>query len=60
MLLCLMQGIAVQLPQLTGGVMTDDTVPEGHKGLHGFLYGDAGAEVHSDVDRQYNSREVSV
>lgn len=21
-------------------------VPEGHKGLHGFLYGEGGAEVH--------------
>lgn len=24
-------------------VMTDETVPEGHQGLHGFLYGDNGA-----------------
>lgn len=22
-------------------------VPEGHKGLHGFLYGEGGAEVHT-------------
>eukprot|EP00899_Mesostigma_viride_P008928 jgi/Mesvir1/18036/Mv09356-RA.2 len=27
-----------------GGVMTDETVPEGHQGLHGFLYGEGGAE----------------
>jgi hypothetical protein len=26
-----------------GGIVTDETVPEGHKGLHGFLYGDSGA-----------------
>eukprot|EP00250_Pteridium_aquilinum_P014809 c22214_g1_i1 orf=121-1554(+) len=28
-------------------VVSDQNVPEGHKGLHGFLYGDGGAEVHS-------------
>ena len=38
--------------------MTDGTVPEGHKGLHGFLYGDGGAEVHDEADKQYQSREV--
>ena len=38
--------------------MTDNTVPEGHKGLHGYLYGDGGAEVHDGADRQYQSREV--
>lgn len=38
-------------PDLTatlGAVVTDAAVPEGHKGLHGFLYGDAGADVHDD------------
>ena len=27
-------------------VVTDQAVPEGHKGLHGYLYGENGAEVH--------------
>ncbi len=38
--------------------MTDNSVPEGHKGLHGYLYGEGGAEVHDGADRQYQSREV--
>eukprot|EP00271_Cylindrocystis_brebissonii_P003289 TRINITY_DN140_c0_g1_i1.p1 TRINITY_DN140_c0_g1~~TRINITY_DN140_c0_g1_i1.p1 ORF type:complete len:506 (+),score=96.06 TRINITY_DN140_c0_g1_i1:175-1692(+) len=33
-----------------GGVMTDETVPEGHKGLHGFLYGEGSADVHAGDD----------
>ena len=37
--------------------MTDQAVPEGHKGLHGFLYGDGGAEEH-DSQSQYSFREV--
>jgi Fe-S cluster biogenesis protein NfuA len=37
-----------------GGVVTDAAVPEGHKGLHGFLYGDGGAEEHDA--RQYSIR----
>ena len=36
--------------------MTDDAVPEGHKGLHGFLYGDGGAEEHDS--RGYSFRHV--
>ena len=32
-------------------VVTDQAVPEGHKGLHGFLYGEQGAEVHEDSSR---------
>lgn len=36
--------------------MTDQAVPEGHKGLHGFLYGDGGAEEH-DSQSQYSFRE---
>ncbi|CAK0783212.1 hypothetical protein CVIRNUC_006411 [Coccomyxa viridis] len=48
---------AATLPSGAGSVMTDGTVPEGHKGLHGFLYGDGGAEVHDGADRQYQSRE---
>ena len=39
-------------------VVTDQAVPEGHKGLHGFLYGEGGAEVH-DFARDYVLREVS-
>ena len=38
-------------------VVTDETVPEGHKGLHGFLYGEQGAEVHED-GQDYTVREV--
>lgn len=37
--------------------MTDAAVPEGHKGLHGFLYGEGGAEEHDS--RQYSIRHVS-
>jgi hypothetical protein len=40
-------------------VVTDAAVPEGHKGLHGFLYGDGGAEVHGGPSgRQYDPRPV--
>eukprot|EP00798_Chlamydomonas_sp_ICE-L_P027155 gene27155-2389_t len=35
--------------------MTDATVPEGHKGLHGALYGEGGAEEHSSA--AYNFRK---
>lgn len=41
-----------------GGVVTDDAVPEGHKGLHGFLYGDGGAEEHDS--RGYSIRHVRI
>ncbi|KAL6784912.1 NFU3 [Auxenochlorella protothecoides x Auxenochlorella symbiontica] len=34
-------------------VMTDATVPEGHKSLHGALYGEGGAEVHSSRKAGY-------
>lgn len=46
------------LPAGAGAVVTDSSVPEGHRGLHGFLYGDSGAEVHDDADRQYRARQV--
>lgn len=39
-----------------GGVVTDAAVPEGHKGLHGFLYGEGGAEEHDS--RAYRVRHV--
>jgi len=45
--------------ETTGGVVTDQAVPEGHKGLHGFLYGEGGAEEH-DSQSRYNFREVPV
>jgi len=48
----------VALPQGVGAIATDSNVPEGHKGLHGFLYGEAGAEVHDDEGQEYQSREV--
>ena len=40
------------------GVMTDNTVPEAHKGLHSFLYGDGGAEAH-DAETVYKIRQVT-
>ena len=40
-------------------VVTDQAVPEGHKGLHGFLYGEGGAELH-DFASDYVWREVSL
>lgn len=46
------------LPQGVGAIATDSNVPEGHEGLHGFLYGEAGAEVHDDEGQEYQSREV--
>ncbi|KAK9828600.1 hypothetical protein WJX72_000970 [[Myrmecia] bisecta] len=33
--------------------MTDATVPEGHQGLHGFLYGEGGAEAHAAAGGYY-------
>ncbi|MCO5548348.1 hypothetical protein L7F22_001805 [Adiantum nelumboides] len=35
--------------QSHSSVVSDKNVPEGHKGLHGFLYGDGDADVHSSV-----------
>ncbi|CAM6040451.1 unnamed protein product [Sphagnum compactum] len=46
-----------QLQGLSGVVVTDDAVPEGHRGLHGFLYGDAGADVHSSGSKEFTGRE---
>lgn len=54
----MLQGASVVLPQSTGAIATDSNVPEGHKGLHGFLYGESGAEVHDDEGREYQTREV--
>ena len=51
-------GPAVALPPSAGAVVTDASVPEGHRGLHGFLYGEAGAEVHDQAEQQYHTREV--
>ena len=45
--------------ETTGDVVTDQAVPEGHKGLHGFLYGEGGAEAH-DSQSRYDFREVPV
>lgn len=36
--------------------MTDDSVPEGHKGLHGFLYGEGGSEDEHVADGGYAFR----
>lgn len=38
-------------------VATDAAVPEGHKGLHGFLYGEGGAEKHETAS-SYEYRKV--
>ncbi len=46
-----------QVQGLSGVVVTDDAVPEGHRGLHGFLYGDAGADVHSSGSKEFTGRE---
>ena len=49
---------AMLRPVTCAAVVTDKEVPEGHKGLHGFLYGEKGADVHDNADRQYILREV--
>ncbi len=41
----------------TPTIVTDAAVPEGHQGLHGFLYGEGGAEAH-DAGSSYTFREV--
>ena len=43
--------------QSLSSVVTDDAVPEGHKGLHGFLYGEGGAEVHGSAGTEFRGRE---
>ena len=45
-------------PSAQPGVLTDATVPEGHQGLHGFLYGEGGAEAHDAPSGAYTFREV--
>lgn len=47
------QGVQEKLSSMSG-VVTDENVPEGHQGLHGFLYGEGGAEEHED--RMYDFR----
>jgi Fe-S cluster biogenesis protein NfuA len=42
---------------LFASVVTDKSVPEGHKGLHGFLYGEEGAEAHDDTEEENLARE---
>ncbi|GAB4813117.1 hypothetical protein N2152v2_000163 [Parachlorella kessleri] len=39
------------------GVVSDAAVPEGHKGLHSFLYGEGGAEAHEGGTSSYDFRE---
>jgi hypothetical protein len=47
------------LPMPTmSAIQTDAAVPEGHKGLHGFLYGEGGAEEHDAADRAYSLLKV--
>lgn len=45
---------------LSGAPVTDAAVPEGHKGLHSFLYGSGGAEEHERQGNGYNLRKVCV
>ncbi|PRW61409.1 nifU chloroplastic isoform A [Chlorella sorokiniana] len=40
----------------TPTIATDAAVPEGHQGLHGFLYGEGGAEAH-EAGSSYTFRE---
>ncbi|PSC74301.1 nifU chloroplastic [Micractinium conductrix] len=47
---------AAPLPA-TSAVVTDAAVPEGHAGLHGFLYGEGGAEQAHGGVRSYAFRE---
>ncbi|KAL4427165.1 hypothetical protein ABPG77_001169 [Micractinium sp. CCAP 211/92] len=44
-------------PAAVPTVVTDAAVPEGHAGLHGFLYGEGGAEEAHGSDRGYTFRE---
>lgn len=46
-------------PQLDdlSGVVTDAAVPEGHKGLHGFLYGEGDADVHNSALKVFSGKE---
>lgn len=37
-------------------VVTDESVPEGHAGLHGFLYGEKGSEVHGSQTQQITAK----
>jgi hypothetical protein len=46
------------VPAAIAAVITDEAVPEGHKGLHGFLYGEGGAEAHEAPMGSYDFREV--
>ncbi|XP_002968899.2 uncharacterized protein LOC9651475 [Selaginella moellendorffii] len=51
-------GSAAERLQSLSGVVSDENVPEGHSGLHGFLYGEAGAEVHGDgAAKEFQGRE---
>lgn len=45
-------------PAAAPAVVTDAAVPEGHAGLHGFLYGEGGAEEAHSSERGYTFREV--
>ncbi|GLJ07063.1 hypothetical protein SUGI_0056910 [Cryptomeria japonica] len=44
---------SLQSTESLTSVVTDESVPEGHAGLHGFLYGDKGAEVHG-----FNAQQI--
>ncbi len=49
----------VELQNIGPVVITDAAVPEGHQGLHGFLYGQGGAEAHNAASQSYQFREVN-
>lgn len=50
----------VRLQVSQSDVVTDQAVPEGHKGLHEFLYGEGGAEAHDISQADIQAREVHV
>eukprot|EP00210_Caulerpa_lentillifera_P004565 g4355.t1 len=39
------------------GVISDSNVPEGHRGLHGALYGEGGAELHNSSSYEFRDGE---
>ena len=51
---------AASMPARAAGtsVVSDAAVPEGHRGLHSFLYGEGGAEAHEGATSSYDFREV--
>lgn len=49
------KGLVQRAAASGNGVLSDSNVPEGHRGLHGALYGEGGAEIHAAT--KYNFRK---